>query len=72
MKDVGINQCLFATKKGGFGIGPLVTWPGDICCLIYRADIAFILQPSSNTLAYKLLGKAFVHLIINREIEGML
>lgn len=72
VKDVGINRCLFATAKGGFGLGPLITRPGDVCCLIFGADIAFVLRPSSDTSGYRLLGEAFVHGVMNGEIEGML
>lgn len=72
VKDVGINRCLLATEKGGFGIGPLITRPGDVCCLIYGADVAFVLRPCFGTSAYKLLGEAFVHGVMNGEIEGML
>ncbi|POS74108.1 hypothetical protein DHEL01_v207502 [Diaporthe helianthi] len=73
VKDVGINRCLFATDKGGFGVGPMVTRPGDVCSLIYGADVAFMLRPHSDmSPAYKLLGEAFVHGVMNGEIEGML
>lgn len=72
VKDVGINRCLLATEKGGFGIGPLITRPGDVCCLIHGADVAFVLRPVLGTTAYKLLGEAFVHGVMNGEIEGML
>lgn len=72
VKDVGINRCLLATAKGGFGIGPLVTRPGDVCCVIFGADVPFILRPSADTSGYRLLGEAFVHGVMNGEIEGML
>lgn len=72
VKDVGINRCLFATAKGGFGLGPLITRPGDVCCLILGADVAFVLRPSSDTSGYRILGEAFVHGVMNGEIEGML
>lgn len=72
VKDVGINRCLFATAKGGFGIGPLITKPGDVCGLICGADVAFVLRPNSDTSAYRLLGEAFVHGAMNGEIGGML
>jgi hypothetical protein len=72
VKDIGINRCLVATERGGFGVGPLITRPGDVCCLIYGADVAFVLRPSPVTSAYKLLGEAFVHGVMNGEIEGML
>lgn len=72
VKDVGINRCLFATDKGGFGVGPLITRPGDVCSLIYGADVAFMLRPIPDTSEYKLLGEAFVHGAMNGEIEGML
>lgn len=72
VKDVGINRCLFATEKGGFGVGPLITRPGDICSLIYGADVAFMLRPNTDTSAYKLLGESFVHGVMNGEIEVML
>lgn len=72
VKDVGINRCLFGTDKGGFGVGPLITRPGDVCSLIYGADVAFVLRPIPDTSGYKLLGEAFIHGVMNGEIEGML
>lgn len=72
VKDVGFNRCLFATDKGGFGIGPLITRPGDVCCVFFGADVAFVLRPTSGTSGYRLLGEAFVHGVMNGEIEGML
>lgn len=72
VKDVGINRCLLATAKGGFGIGPLITRPGDVCCVIFGADVPFVLRPSADISGYRLLGEAFVHGVMNGEIEGML
>lgn len=72
VKDVGINRCLFATAKGGFGIGPLITRSGDVCCVIFGADVAFVLRPTSGSSEYRLLGESFVHGVMNGEIEGML
>ncbi|KAL1846610.1 hypothetical protein Daus18300_014201 [Diaporthe australafricana] len=72
VKDVGINRCLFSTFKGGFGIGPLITRPGDVCCVIFGADVPFILRPNAGSPGYRLLGEAFVHGVMNGEIEGML
>lgn len=72
VKDVGINRCLLATAKGGFGLGPLITRPGDVCCVIFGADVPFVLRPSADASGYRLLGEAFVHGVMNGEIEGML
>lgn len=72
VKDVGINRCLFSTFKGGFGIGPLITRPGDVCCVIFGADVPFILRPNPDSPDYRLLGEAFVHGVMNGEIECML
>lgn len=72
VKDVGKNRCLLATTKGGFGLGPLITRPGDVCCLILGADVAFVLRPSPDISGYKLLGEAFVHSVMNGEIEVMM
>lgn len=72
VKDISINRCLFATNKGGFGIGPLITRPGDVCCVIFGADVPFVLRPSADISAFRLLGEAFVHGVMNGEVEGAL
>ncbi|KAK2604201.1 hypothetical protein N8I77_007149 [Diaporthe amygdali] len=72
VKDVGINRCLLATAKGGFGIGPLITRPGDVCCVLFGTDVPFILRPSRGSSGYRILGEAFVHGVMNGEIAGML
>lgn len=73
VRAVSIGRCLVVTLNGGFGLAPLITRPGDVCALLYGADVPFMLRPASaDGPGYRLLGEAFVHSVMHGEIEAML
>lgn len=71
------NDRRFAvTRKGYMAMAPLLTEPGDIVCLIFGADVPFILRKIplqqsreryDERQCYALVGESFVHGIMDGE-----
>ncbi|KAI1081111.1 heterokaryon incompatibility protein-domain-containing protein [Whalleya microplaca] len=51
----------FTTEKGRWGLGPPLLQPGDICAILFGADVPLILRPSHNQGQYKLVGQCYFH-----------
>ncbi|KAH7089264.1 heterokaryon incompatibility protein-domain-containing protein [Paraphoma chrysanthemicola] len=67
------EQRLFMTADGRLGRGPSTIQPGDSICIFSFARTAHILRRSPNTTAetYALIGEAYVHGMMNGEIEDL-
>jgi Heterokaryon incompatibility protein (HET) len=61
---------LFYSKKGYFGLGPAVMQPGDIVCVLFGAQVPFILRRKDSR--YQLVGESYVHGIMHGEAIKML
>ncbi|KAK5079469.1 hypothetical protein LTR70_009424 [Exophiala xenobiotica] len=61
------GRSFFVTRKGYFGLGPLILQPGDECHIFKGARVPFILRRTDGEF-YKLLGEAYVHGIMNGEL----
>jgi len=61
---------LFYSKKGYFGLGPAVMQPGDIVCVLFGAQVPFILRRKDSR--YQLVGESYVHGIMYGEAIKML
>ena len=61
---------LFYSKKGYFGVGPAVMQPGDIVCVLFGAQVPFILRRKDSR--YQLVGESYVHGIMHGEAIKML
>jgi len=59
------NRVLFRTAKGYVGLGPLVTRPNDIVCLLFGGNVPYILRPMGKY--YKLVGECYVYGIMDGE-----
>ena len=61
---------LFYSKKGYFGLGPAVMRPGDIVCVLFGAQVPFILRRKDSR--YQLVGESYVHGIMHGEAIEMM
>lgn len=61
---------LFYSKEGYFGVGPAVMQPGDIVCILFGAQVPFILRRKDSR--YQLVGESYVHGIMYGEAIKML
>jgi len=57
----GLNRRFIVTQRGHYGLAPLVTREGDICCVIRGARVPFLIRETGIPGHYTLLGEAYVH-----------
>ncbi|PMD37053.1 HET-domain-containing protein [Hyaloscypha variabilis F] len=50
---------VFCTKQGMLGLGPAVLRQGDMCCVLFGAQVPFILRRIGEK--WNLVGEAYVH-----------
>lgn len=68
--DVNLSckgRSFFVTEKGYFGLGPHILRRGDVCHILKGARVPFMLRKADEG-AYKLVGEAYVHGIMNGEL----
>ncbi|KAE9378651.1 hypothetical protein N431DRAFT_146487 [Stipitochalara longipes BDJ] len=56
---------VFCTKQGMLGLGPAVLRDGDLCCVLFGAQVPCILRNTEGN--YKLVGEAYVHGVMKGE-----
>lgn len=56
---------VFCTKQGALGLGPALLREGDLCCVLFAAQVPFILRSVGKM--YQLVGEAYVHGIMKGE-----
>lgn len=54
------NRRFFTTENGYWGLGPPGLQPGDVCVIIYGADVPFVLRPIPGCSQYKLVGQCYI------------
>ncbi|KAI1130854.1 heterokaryon incompatibility protein-domain-containing protein [Nemania abortiva] len=65
---------LFSTSKGWFGAGPDTIQLTDLVCILNCSKVAHILRQvggSDGTLSYRFIGSAYVHGMMEGQIEGL-
>ncbi|OCK92463.1 uncharacterized protein K441DRAFT_182571 [Cenococcum geophilum 1.58] len=55
------NRKFFTTAKGRYGLSPYTIQKGDICCVLFGAEIPFILRPTNTKSHYRLVGGCYIH-----------
>jgi hypothetical protein len=66
----GPKRSFFVTEKGFYGLGPDITRSGDFCCVLFGADVPFMLR--SQGTHSKLLGEAYVRGVMGGQSKEML
>ncbi|KAI9774468.1 MAG: hypothetical protein M1839_001701 [Geoglossum umbratile] len=70
MKLVCEGRSFLCTEKGYYGLGPCIARPGDLCCVLFGANVPFLLRRVDGARC-KLVGEAFVHGLMRGEAAGM-
>lgn len=64
------KRTFITTTTGCFGLAPQKTKSGDLVCIVYGADVAFILrkpEPGLGDVPGSFIGEAYVHGIMQGE-----
>ena len=62
-------RCLVVTEDGHVGLGPQVTEPGDVVCILKDAIMPLLLRPEADGDSFKLVGEAYVQGMMFGEIS---
>jgi len=65
------NRSFVVTEQGFYCLGPLLTIPGDIPCVLFGVDVPFILRPAMGSQQFRLLGESYVHGVMLGQVHGM-
>lgn len=57
----GVNRRFFTSAGGYYGLGPSCMEWGDVCAILFGADVPFILRPTEIKGIYRLVGEAYMH-----------
>ncbi|VUC21622.1 unnamed protein product [Clonostachys rosea] len=61
-KWYGTNRRFFTTKSEGlWGLGPAAMQQGDVCAVLFGADVPFILRPTEIRGEYKVVGECYMY-----------
>jgi hypothetical protein len=61
-KWYGTNRRFFMTKAEGlWGLGPAAMQQGDVCAVLFGADVPFILRPTGIKGEYKVVGECYMY-----------
>ncbi|POS70226.1 hypothetical protein DHEL01_v211380 [Diaporthe helianthi] len=67
------NACyrrrLVVTEDGHVGLGPQVTEPGDVVCILKGANVPLLLRPEAGGIKFKLVGEAYIEGMMFGEIQ---
>ncbi|KAL6364486.1 hypothetical protein LRP88_01887 [Fusarium phalaenopsidis] len=67
-KSYGTNRRFFNTDTHGFwGLGPKAMQEGDVCVLIFGADVPFVLRPTETTGEFKVVGQCYMYKFMDGE-----
>jgi hypothetical protein len=64
---ISSSRTFLLTEHKRIGLGPPSTRPGDLTCVLYTADVPFVLRAKDETDLYQPVGKAYVHGVMNGE-----
>ena len=71
IKAICTNRSFIITDTGYFGLGPLISRPGDTACVIIGVDVAFMLRGTAEEGSYRLLGESYMHGLMQGQVRGM-
>lgn len=72
MAEVQLGRQLFITADGRFGFGNVGLHEGDVVCIFQGAVTPHILRKvSGNDGTYTLVASAYIHGLMNGEIEEL-
>ncbi|KAK2043676.1 hypothetical protein LZ31DRAFT_585115 [Colletotrichum somersetense] len=57
----GTNRRFFVSERGYWGLGPSLMRKGDVCAILFGADVPIILRPCGGKGQYRLVGQAYIN-----------
>ncbi|KAK2016850.1 HET-domain-containing protein [Colletotrichum eremochloae] len=66
----GTNRRFFVSDRGYWGLGPSLMRKGDVCAILFGADVPIILRPCGGRGQYRLVGQAYMNGVMYGEIVG--
>ena len=57
------------TENGYYALGPMITRPGNLCCVIFGARVPYIIRKIGTEDHYRLVGEAYVHGVMHGEVK---
>ncbi|KPM42000.1 hypothetical protein AK830_g4586 [Neonectria ditissima] len=60
-RNYASHRRFFVTSRGLWGLGPAVAQKGDVCAVLFGADIPFVLRPMATVGEYKLVGECYMY-----------
>lgn len=63
----GSNRRFFVTEGGYWGLGPAAMQEGDVCAVLFGADVPFVLRPMADK-KFRLVGESYVYGVMNGEL----
>jgi hypothetical protein len=73
MRLVCEGRSFIFTQKGYYGLGSCIVKPGDVCVVLFGANVPFLLRPiDGEQKRYKLVAEAFIHGFMRGEAMAML
>ncbi|KAK2023105.1 HET-domain-containing protein [Colletotrichum zoysiae] len=57
----GTNRRFFVGERGYWGLGPSLMRKGDVCAILFGADVPIILRPCGRRGQYRLVGQAYMN-----------
>ncbi|KAH8747572.1 heterokaryon incompatibility protein-domain-containing protein [Hyaloscypha finlandica] len=66
------GRCFIITQQGYYGLAPLITKQGDLCCVLNGTKVPYILRKSTEQSCYKLIGEAYIHGFMRGEVAELI
>ncbi|KAF4984582.1 hypothetical protein FZEAL_258 [Fusarium zealandicum] len=66
-KGYATNRRFFSTQSGGWGLGPAAMQHGDVCAVLFGADVPVVLRPMDARGEYKLVGECYMYKFMDGE-----
>lgn len=61
MTSVCYGRSFVVTREGHYGLGPRITEPGDMCCVLFGSDVPFVLRRrETGQEGFKFVGECYL------------
>lgn len=77
LRLIAVNRKFFVTQDGLYGMGPHLLEQGDLRCVLFGADLPFIIRRTGVIEQYRLIGQCYIRGVMDGEVicmwrEGLL
>jgi len=64
-KNTLMERSIFRTQEGYLGLGPYITQPGDLVCVLFGLNVPYVLRAVNE--GFLLIGECYVHGVMHGE-----